>query len=315
MCVIGQCVNAIVYVLYLTYMLILICMYTFFAGAHWEINWQTNKGCNQLHLLLAAFPPSRDDSATYRKLLKSALESGLEVGAEEERGRNSLFILCEQMSTVGSESCPDAPRLVHMLLGGAHPGHTSTVSTARKIVNSADRTGRTVFDIVERADHSCLAACRQVLRDASQGVLHLDSANYSAAPANPARRSGSSASSHHGDFEPERPRSTSALIARVSQLSSSNSASNLTSMSRGEAEAKKKTTVSYSSTTASSSRLATNTAYNSSYLADDYAESPPMPLLRSTDDARTSGTTYASSYYSPAVAPRRSTRSGYDEKL
>lgn len=284
-------------------------------------------------MLLAAFPPSRDDSATYRKLLKSALESGLEVAAEEERGRNALFILCEQMATVGSETCPDAPRLVHMLLGGAHPGHTSTVSNARKVVNSADRTGRTVFDIVERADHSCLAACRQVLRDASQGALHLDSANYTSAPANPARRghgghghgggNSSSNSSFYGDYEPERPKTTSALIARVSQLSNS-SAGNLSSMARGEAEAKKKTSVTYSTTSASSSsnRLATNTAYNSSsYLAEEFAESPPMPLLRSTDGAGNSGTananaSYSSSYYSPAVAPRRSSsRSAYDERL
>ena len=106
------------------------------------------------------------------------MENGLEVAAEEERGRSALFIiLCEKMASIASDSCPDAPILVHMLLGGAHPGSATAVSSARKIVNCADRTGRTVFDIVERAEHSCLGACKLVLRDASQGILSHDSSN------------------------------------------------------------------------------------------------------------------------------------------
>lgn len=291
-------------------------------GAHWDVNWQTNKGCTQLHLLLAAFPPPRDDSPTYRKLLKSCLDGGLDVGAQEERGRSALFILCEQMATVGSDTCPDAARLVHLLLGGGNASHSA--SAARKIVNSADRTGRTVFDIVERADHSCLAACRAVLRDASQGVLHQDGSSYVTSAAQSAahgsRRSGIAGSSGSvsgaADWELERPRTTSALIARVSQMSGSGSANNLSSYTaRGEAEAKRKTSVTYSSTSTSRQQQAATSS--SSYLQEEYeADAAPIPLLRggaSEHAAGAAAASYGSSYYSPAVAPRRSARAAYDD--
>jgi hypothetical protein len=266
------------------------------VGARWDANWQTNKGCTQLHLLLAAFPPSRDDGATYRKLVKHCLEAGLEVSAQEERGRSALFVLCEQMATVGGDTCPDAPRLVHLLLTGANGGSSS--SSARKTVNTADRTGRTVFDIVERADHSCLAACRAVLRDASQGVLHHDGSDYAAL-------GGGS----------DRSRPSSSLIARVSQVSggAGSSAHNLSTYSvRGEAETKRRTSTTY---TASSTTARTS----SSYLAEEYNDIPTIPLLRGGDGSsqhqhqQPPAAAYGSSYYSPAVAPRRGPRSGYDE--
>ena len=295
-------------------------MFIVFSGAHWDVNWQTNKGCNQLHLFLSAFPPSRDDTSTYRKLLKSCLESGLEVGAEEERGRNALFVLCEQMATVGSDACPDAPRLVHMLLGGVNPTHGSVGNAARRLVNAADRTGRTVFDIADRADHSCLAACRHVLKDASQGILQDDGSKYASAQSSSAgiRRGGNLTN----EWELERPRSSAALISRVSQLSGAGSSNNLSTSAsanstRGEAELKRKTST---SSVTSSSRVATNTLYNSStlsstrshlasegsYLDEKYPDSPPMPLLRAAEPAAPlGGSQYGSSYYSPAVAPRR----------
>ena len=280
------------------------------------MNWQTNKGCNQLHLFLSAFPPSRDDAPTYRKLLKSALENGLEVGAEEERGRNALFVLCEQMSTVGSDACPDAARLVHMLLNGINPAHGSSGSAARRLVNAADRTGRTVFDISDRADHSCLAACRHVLKDASQGILHADSANY--ATAQPGSNSGGiRRAGNSNEWEVERPRTSSALIARVSQLSGASSSANNLSASlgstRGEAELKRKT----SASSVTSARVTSNTQHNSSavqssYLSEDYPESPPVPLLRGAEG--TAPSQYGSSYYSPAVAPRRQPRPSFEDK-
>ena len=270
------------------------------------MNWQTNKGCNQLHLFLSAFPPSRDDTSTYRKLLKSALENGLEVGAEEERGRNALFVLCEQMATVGSDACPDAPRLVHMLLGGVNPAHGSVGSAARRLVNAADRTGRTVFDIADRADHSCLAACRHVLRDASQGVLHIDSANYAGTQATGnggIRRAGNL----NGEWELERPRSSSALIARVSQLSGAGcSAKDLhtsASSTRSEAELKRKTS---GSSVTNAARVATNTLYNSSsmstttrsqhessYLDEQFSDSPATKPAGTKYDLRRCGSSAA----------------------
>ena len=293
------------------------------TGAHWDTNWQTNRGCTQLHLLLSAFPPPRDDSATYRKLLKSCIDSGLDVAIQEERGRSALFVLCEQMATVGSETCPDAPRLVHMLLGGANPSHNAAPSMARKVVNAADHTGRTVFDIVERTEHSCLSVCRSMLRDASQGVLQADGSAYASSTGS--RRgvaSGGNSSLGGGDWEVERPsRSTSALIARVSQMSSSGIGS---SSARGEVEAKRKSsymTTATSSISSTAARVASNTAYNSrhpqegsnnssSYLDDAFPE-PPIPLLRGPEHALSSS---AASYYSPAVVPRRSNRAAFEDK-
>jgi hypothetical protein len=117
------------------------------------------------------------------------------------------------------------------------------------------------------------------------------------------------------DWELERPRTTSALIARVSQMSGSGSANNLSSYTaRGEAESKRKTSVTYSSASTSRHQQAGS---SSSYLQEEYeAEAAPIPLLRggaSSEHASGAAASYGSSYYSPAVAPRRSTRPAYDD--
>jgi hypothetical protein len=135
------------------------------SGARWDVHWRANGG-SQLHLLLAAFPPPRDESSSYRRLLRGALEAGLEPGEEEERGRSALFLLCEQMAATSAEACPDASRLVHMLLT-----HGADKQTAQALVCAADRSGRCCLDLVDREARSCLAACRHMLRDASQGIL------------------------------------------------------------------------------------------------------------------------------------------------
>lgn len=147
------------------------------------MEWKTNKGCTQLHLLLAAFPPSRDDCASYRAVLKRAVDAGLEAFAvESEGGLNALFVLCHQMALVSSDLCPDAASLVQLILRGSSSSSTAgsassnyTISTtARRLVNSIDPSGRTVLDIAEKIDHSCLSACRSLLRDASRGILNSD---------------------------------------------------------------------------------------------------------------------------------------------
>ena len=35
-------------------------------GARWDSHWRTSSGASQLHLLLAAFPPAKDDGKIYR---------------------------------------------------------------------------------------------------------------------------------------------------------------------------------------------------------------------------------------------------------
>lgn len=91
----------------------------------------------------------------YRALLKSALEHGLNPTVEDDRGRNALFVLCEQMSVIAADQCPDSARLLHIVLDGCGPSG----------VGGSDRTGRTVFDIEGRVPNSCLSACRQILLD------------------------------------------------------------------------------------------------------------------------------------------------------
>lgn len=154
-------------------------------GAHWDNTWRSPNGCSQLHLLLSAFPPSREDSATYRAVLKSALDFGLSPALEDDRGRNALFVLCEQMAMTPSETAPDAPRLIHLLVD-SHPQHG---------IGGSDRTGRTIFDIVETVSHSCLHACKALLVQATATTARHSSGSYHAGSSGALLPSGASRSS------------------------------------------------------------------------------------------------------------------------
>eukprot|EP01034_Spumella_vulgaris_P021576 gene21576-27614_t len=173
------------------------------SGAHWDSAWRTPRGCSQLHLFLAAFPPTREDSSMYRALLKSALEHGVNPAVEDDRGRNALFVLCEQMCLIASDVSPDAARLMHIVLDACGASG----------VGGSDRTGRTVFDIEERVPHSCLSACRQILLDSANHhrVIPL---RHSKPPAQVHYPSGGrsigSASSVTSDWELEKPKPPSA---------------------------------------------------------------------------------------------------------
>jgi len=169
--------------------------------------------------LLASFPPSRDDCASYKAVLKRAVDAGLEAFAvESEGGLNALFILCHQMAIVSSDLCPDAASLVQLILRGSTAGSASsnyTISTtARRLVNSIDPSGRTVLDIVEKIEHSCLSACRSLLRDASRGIL---SSEVSTA-AIPTRKSSSSSGGDDWEMD-HHSRMPSALLPTSRRLS------------------------------------------------------------------------------------------------
>jgi hypothetical protein len=176
------------------------------SGAHWDSAWRTPRGCTQLHLFLAAFPPTREDSSMYRALLKSALEHGVNPAMEDDRGRNALFVLCEQMCLIASDVCPDAPRLMHIVLDACGANG----------VGGSDRTGRTVFDIEERVPHSCLSSCRQILLD-SANTHRVIPLRHSKPPAQVHYPSGGrsigSASSVTSEWELERPKPSSSLVA------------------------------------------------------------------------------------------------------
>ena len=208
-----------------------------------------------MHLLLASFPPSREDSASYRAVLKRAVDAGLEAFAvESEGGLNALFVLCHQMAIVSSDLCPDAASLVQLILRGSSSTASSsyTISTtARRLVNSIDPSGRTVLDIAEKIEHSCLSACRSLLRDASRGILSSDVSTA----AIPTRKSSSSSSrapdSGGDDWEMDQ-------YSRPSLLSTSRRLSG-DSHRQGETELKQR--AHYGRGTSSSS---------SSYFDDDY---------------------------------------------
>lgn len=177
--------------------------------------------------MLAAFPPTREDNSSYRALLKSALESGINPLADDERGRNALFILCEQMSTVPSDQCPDCTRLVHMLCDGS--GNVG--------IGNSDRTGRTVFDITEKVAHSCLSLCKQLI---------LDVANRN----NIARFTGEKTTNFGNKWDFERSRTSSSVAANSYRNQSDNSSYGSSSRGNingrsGSYEEKKKATNSY----------------------------------------------------------------------
>jgi hypothetical protein len=125
---------------------------------------------------------------------------------EDDRGRNALFVLCEQMCLIASDVCPDAPRLMHIVLDACGASG----------VGGSDRTGRTVFDIEERVPHSCLSACRQILLD-SANTHRVIPLRHSKPPAQVHYPSGGrsigSASSVTSEWELERPKPSGSLVA------------------------------------------------------------------------------------------------------
>jgi len=126
----------------------------------WDPNWRSTQGRTQMHLLLSAFPPAKQDAAAYRFLLASAQDANLSPVAEDAKGRIPLFCLCEQMAAVPASECAEAARILKMVLGGGG----GLVG-----VGGSDRSGKTVFDIQEQVPRSCLSEMRYMLVDATMG--------------------------------------------------------------------------------------------------------------------------------------------------
>jgi hypothetical protein len=155
-------------------------------GGRWDANWKSPQtGVNQLHLFVASFPPSREDTVIYRSLLKNALENGCNPNMEDDRGRNSLFILCEQLAVTPSDYCPDASRLVHYLLDAMTSSPHSILNNPNdRGVGGSDRAGRTIFDIRETVQNSCLQACRTILLQATARISSSSNPPVNAASVN-----------------------------------------------------------------------------------------------------------------------------------
>jgi len=128
-----------------------------YLGGRLDPTWRSPNGSAQLHFLLAAFPPSREDNNCYRQLVKIALDQGCNVWAEDDQGRNALFLLCEQMALTPIDVCPDAARYVQMLVDQQPPYGSNGLG-------ASDRSGRTIFHLIERAGvSSCLQSCKSLL--------------------------------------------------------------------------------------------------------------------------------------------------------
>lgn len=166
-------------------------------GATWNKTWRSVNGSTQLHLLTSAFPPplSRKNIAAYTLLLGSALTpgntntsnlrqssnslngmSGLDPTLEDETGKNAFFIFCERLASVSTNAFADTESIVQLFLRYPTDNNSNKKST-KLVLNSStpvkgeipvfitrsDRTGKTVFDIDEIVDKSCLSVAKSLL--------------------------------------------------------------------------------------------------------------------------------------------------------
>lgn len=102
---------------------------------------------------MAAFPPPKDQIASYQHLLATALASGADPLAEDTRGRNCIFVICEAMSHTLFEAFPESRSILLSLLE----------KCGSSGLGNADRSGKTVFDLEEGVTGSCLSSCRKIL--------------------------------------------------------------------------------------------------------------------------------------------------------
>jgi len=129
------------------------------AGATWDSKWRSPSGATQLHLLLHAFPAPPQHAAIYRSLVSSALEAGnLNPLVQDNKGVSPIVVVCERMRHVSSEACPDAARVMRMLLDGP--------SGQQGGVLPSDLLGY-VDSLVQTVPKSCLVVVRPMLSGAS----------------------------------------------------------------------------------------------------------------------------------------------------
>lgn len=131
------------------------------SGAQWSSSIRNNRKETQLHLLLSAYPPPQDQIASYKSLVNSALEAGLDPLVEDEKGVNCIFAFCLTLAETVYTSYPDCQWVLSKLLD----------RTGSKGLGNADRTGKTVFDIEDKVTGSCLTACRRLLTSSSSKQL------------------------------------------------------------------------------------------------------------------------------------------------
>ena len=130
------------------------------SGASWDTKWRSQGGgASQLHLLFLGFPAPPQHAAAYRALVASALDAGLSPLLTDVRGSSSLIVLCERMAAVSADSCPDAARVMRLLLDVALSG-TATGALPQELLTAVDA-------LPQSSAKSCLALIRPMLSSGS----------------------------------------------------------------------------------------------------------------------------------------------------
>jgi len=122
-----------------------------FVGALWDAAYRDEKNRSQLLLLVEALPLKSEDWPSYMTLLSKALKAGLSASAEDNRGCNALFILCEKLAFLPYNSYSETIRLVRLLVANDEKGWKIT-----------DHSGRSLSDIEDRVPNSCLSVVRNM---------------------------------------------------------------------------------------------------------------------------------------------------------
>lgn len=131
------------------------------AGAKWNPTSQTpEKRDTQLHLLLSAYAPARDQMEEYLFLLDTALSTGVNPLLENKNGKNCIFVFCEAISHVSDIQYPESREILTRLM---------QVCSSEGI-GGTDRYGLSVFDIAETLPNSSLIACRKLLQKGFAGI-------------------------------------------------------------------------------------------------------------------------------------------------
>ena len=125
------------------------------SGAAWDAQWRSaSGGASQLHLLFQGFPAPPQSAAAYRSLLASALAAGLSPAATNLKGSSAIATLCERMSSVSSEACPDAARIMRLVLDAA------------PLLPSAEDLA-TIDALKQLVPKSCLSVVRPMMQQGS----------------------------------------------------------------------------------------------------------------------------------------------------
>lgn len=135
------------------------------SGAAWDSKWRSATGASQLHLLLEGFPAPPQLASAYRNLLQGALAAGLGPNIVDIKGTSCLTVLCARMATVSSDSCPDAGRLMRMLLEAADRSNPSSTTVGTL---SADNIAE-IDTLLHNSSvaKSCLSSVRPMMSSSS----------------------------------------------------------------------------------------------------------------------------------------------------